>query len=592
MALLAILFMIVSIVGNAIIYQRANVDITGKSTATAQLSICLNRPPVLAIDCDDAGIGFQYSCDIDASDYDNTVTSGIQTLTFSDNSTLFDINPSTGLIQFTPNSSQGGNYTIIITVQDNSTCANSLDSDILNLTVREFYCGDGSCNGYETCTSCSQDCGECAEEEEAAASAGGGGGGGGGGAPGESAKGFHVNLYKIDSKILRSKEKEIIKISFDGVTAYELRIIEVKEDYMTAILKSTAQTFLLKLDETKEFDVNNDGLPDISIKLVKIQEKDIWLFLERMEGANILLKIKKEIIVIEPKIVRISFKLRESIEKPLTLTNIGLDTLDINIEVEGLDNIVKIKEDSFSLEAFQMKTINAVYDATQENLEPGVYNGKITFTSKNIREEVLVIVAIETKRVIFDVKVYIPSEYKRVSPGQAISANIDLYNLEDVGRVKVNLIYQIRDTKGNIIVNEEETITTGVDVSFTKKLALPANIEQGEYIFIVIAKYADSVGTASDVFEVRVKELFAPLDYSTILALIIIILIIMGIIFGVLVRREHRLRTPPAHLEKIRRRKELARKKRRLLSSIKDEIKGMKKEKIDVKDEESILKKF
>jgi hypothetical protein len=41
-------------------------------------------------------------------------------------------------------------------------------------TTPSPYCGDGSCNNGETCSSCSQDCGECGNN-------GGGGGGGGGG---------------------------------------------------------------------------------------------------------------------------------------------------------------------------------------------------------------------------------------------------------------------------------------------------------------------------------------------------------------------------------------------------------------------------
>jgi hypothetical protein len=46
-----------------------------------------------------------------------------------------------------------------------------------NYSVEEgMYCGDGSCNNGESCSSCAADCGSCS-------SGGGGGGGGGGGAP-------------------------------------------------------------------------------------------------------------------------------------------------------------------------------------------------------------------------------------------------------------------------------------------------------------------------------------------------------------------------------------------------------------------------
>lgn len=584
-AFIAIMFTIVSLVCNIMIYQRASTVITGRSTATGQLSICLNRAPVLSISCgSEAIVGHQYSCGIDASDQDNTITAGSQTLTFSDDTDLFDINPTTGIIQFTPTSSQVENYTITITVEDNSTCANSVDSGTLSLSVKSPYCGDGYCNGAETCSSCPEDCGICAEAPVAAP-----GGGGGGAGPGESAKGCHVDFCKIDSKTLRTKEKGIVFICFR--LGYKLSITKVNKNSFTMVILDTKEKAVINLDEKKIFDINKDGLPDMSIQLVKIMGKDIWLFLEPMEGAKILCK-KIDALKVEPSIIRISIKLGDIIEKSISISNMGSDTLKIDVELQGLDKIIKFKEDSFSLQAFQSRIFNVIFDATEENLKAGVYNGKIIFRAENIKKEVSVIVEVETKRVIFDVKVNIPSDYKKVTAGEDVLANIDLYNLEKVGRVNVGMVYQIRDSKGSIIVNENEIIMVEGDVSFVKKLRLPKDIEQGEYVFVVIAKYANSVGTASDVFEVIIEEILAPPDYASILVLIIIILIIMATIFGVLVHRQHKFKMPITHYEKKERRKELERKKRKLLGAIKDEIKDMKKEKIDVSDEESILKRF
>jgi len=59
----------------------------------------------------------------------------------------------------------------------NST-SNNPTNNSNNITV---FCGDTICNGEETCSSCSSDCGACPQPEQPAASSGGGGGGGGGG---------------------------------------------------------------------------------------------------------------------------------------------------------------------------------------------------------------------------------------------------------------------------------------------------------------------------------------------------------------------------------------------------------------------------
>ncbi len=55
-----------------------------------------------------------FSLQVNASDPDN------DTLTYYDNTTMFDINPSTGLISFTPNQSNVGNYSIMINVTDDA----------------------------------------------------------------------------------------------------------------------------------------------------------------------------------------------------------------------------------------------------------------------------------------------------------------------------------------------------------------------------------------------------------------------------------------------------------------------------------------
>jgi hypothetical protein len=93
-------------------------------------NITLNSPPVIdpipnmTIYEDDP-----QNIQVNASDPDPQ-----DTLTYYDNTTLFDINPTTGLISFTPNSTQTGNYTINITVSDGEVNV----STIMNLTVGAY----------------------------------------------------------------------------------------------------------------------------------------------------------------------------------------------------------------------------------------------------------------------------------------------------------------------------------------------------------------------------------------------------------------------------------------------------------------------
>jgi len=70
-----------------------------------------------------------FSYDVNATDVDVG-----DTLTFYDNTSLFDINPTTGLITFTPNSSQVGVYYINISVADAS---GAMDSEVIRLNVND-----------------------------------------------------------------------------------------------------------------------------------------------------------------------------------------------------------------------------------------------------------------------------------------------------------------------------------------------------------------------------------------------------------------------------------------------------------------------
>ncbi len=71
-------------------------------------------------------------------------------------------------------------------------------------------CGDAICNGAETCTTCSTDCGVCASA--AAASSGGGGGGGGGGGASVAVPSFKTSKSNTNIRIVSgtSESNEII----------------------------------------------------------------------------------------------------------------------------------------------------------------------------------------------------------------------------------------------------------------------------------------------------------------------------------------------------------------------------------------------
>ena len=96
--------------------------------------------------------GELFTYNVTASDPDN------DNLTYSSNTTIFVINPGTGLINFTPTLANVGNHTINISVSDGLL----IDYEVIHFRiVRGPYCGDGVCDVGENCYNCPEDCGPC-----------------------------------------------------------------------------------------------------------------------------------------------------------------------------------------------------------------------------------------------------------------------------------------------------------------------------------------------------------------------------------------------------------------------------------------------
>ncbi len=138
-AALALIFIIVSIVTNFIIYLKTvpeKTEISGEATGT--LSMCANHRPSLSnLSTLNATINEPYIAYINATDSDNT------TLTFTDNSTWLNISyynrtgsTTVGKVNFTiTNESLVGNHTVRVWVNDNLSCDNSQNTNDYNFTI-------------------------------------------------------------------------------------------------------------------------------------------------------------------------------------------------------------------------------------------------------------------------------------------------------------------------------------------------------------------------------------------------------------------------------------------------------------------------
>ncbi|MCK5096061.1 MAG: PKD domain-containing protein [Candidatus Pacebacteria bacterium] len=141
---------------------------TSTATVTVEVAVeeegSVNEGPTAVLKADPTTVYVDETVAFDAASSTDDVGIVEYLLEFGDGAT-------SSLATTTHSYSATGTYSVVLTVTDGE---GATSTDTVNVTVEEEeqgpYCGDDVCNGSETCSTCSQDCGAC--------SIGGGGGGG------------------------------------------------------------------------------------------------------------------------------------------------------------------------------------------------------------------------------------------------------------------------------------------------------------------------------------------------------------------------------------------------------------------------------
>jgi len=105
--------------------------------------------------------------------------------------------------------------------------------------------------------------------------------------------------------------------------------------------------------------------------------------------------------------------------------------------------------------------------------------------------------------------------------------------------INANLYYAIRDLDGNIISFNDEALRVSDELSIIRKLKVPENIKEGNYIFYVKATYNGNIAISSDLFNVLdIAQI--PVGFEFPLIGLFVILILILTILTVLNLREHK----------------------------------------------------
>ena len=209
---------------------------------------------------------------------------------------------------------------------------------------------------------------------------------------------------------------------------------------------------------------------------------------------------------IDQILLKVLVKSNEFIEKQVRIMNTGSKQEGINVEISGLSDIIKIDSSSFTIKPGQTKVVSlnlsSYIEEQKIEQQPGVYVGKLIVKSQKASKEIPIVVEIETKNVLFDMNLNPVAIERKVNQGSDTTIEVRLFNLQSIESSNVDVEYFVKDVNGNTIVTESESVVVKTQASFFKTVSIPKNLKPGSYTFASEAKFGNSVGTASYLFEV------------------------------------------------------------------------------------------
>jgi len=229
----------------------------------------------------------------------------------------------------------------------------------------------------------------------------------------------------------------------------------------------------------------------------------------------------------DKELIKVNTKVGETFRISLKINNTHSNALDFKIET-NLDDFIIFSEESFVINEGEEKEIFLTF-YTINNTEPGVYTGGITISAGGIEKKIPVIFEVESKKILFDITLDIPSKYKEGYAGDDLLLQLTLFNLGEVGKVDVTVIYIIKDFEGNIISTSEDVIAVETQASFSRVIKLPSDIKPGDYVAIAHAKYGNSIGTSTNIFRIKEKGEFIFPYWQYLFSFLIMIIVIIVI---------------------------------------------------------------
>ncbi len=222
---------------------------------------------------------------------------------------------------------------------------------------------------------------------------------------------------------------------------------------------------------------------------------------ERPEGTEVFIPVRE----IKKKILQNTF-----IQESIPIFNFRGTPLTVTASIsEGLKSVVVLDATSVTIPPDSWGNL----PLTLYGNELGQYNGTITLGGDISQEIPVNIEVVENKYPIEVLLIRLALLNKIITPGNPLNYKVSLQNLLTDQRYKVNLEFVITDLNdSSVFLKEEDEVEIYTTANLLKEFLLPKDMEPGEYVLRVNAKYLNMASTISTRFKVSL-----PLYLYTIL---------------------------------------------------------------------------
>ena len=243
--------------------------------------------------------------------------------------------------------------------------------------------------------------------------------------------------------------------------------------------------------------------------------------------------------VVTPDFISVTIYQEEGKGFELGIKNTGGKKINITLEISDLNELVILTEKEFVIDTDESKRIR--FDLfVPSKTNPGIYTGKILVKGESLEKTVNIVIEIKERYALFDIKLSILPDYKKVNPGESMLTHIEIKNIGLYGKtVDVELQRYVMDFDKKVLFeSSKEIIAVEKEISIKRELTVPLNFPLGKYIAIAELKYKNITIDAHDSFDVVEKEYPKILKNPKFLALILICILILIIPILQLVKKK------------------------------------------------------